>query len=63
MILSVAMMLRLSFKLEAEAAAIESAVRRTLATGLRTPDIASAGGDVVSTQRLGEAIAESVAAG
>ncbi len=56
MLLSVAMMLRLSFKLEAEAAAIESAVRRALADGLRTPDIAAAGGTLVSTQALGAAI-------
>ena len=50
------MMLRLSFKLEEEAAAIESAVRRALADGLRTPDIAAAGGTLVSTQALGAAI-------
>jgi 3-isopropylmalate dehydrogenase len=56
MVLSAAMMLRLSFKLEDEAAAVEGAVRRALADGLRTPDIAGAGGDVVSTQRLGAAI-------
>jgi 3-isopropylmalate dehydrogenase len=60
MILSAAMMLRLSFKLEAEASAVESAVRRTLAAGLRTPDIAAAGGTVVTTQRLGEAIADEI---
>ena len=63
MLLSVAMMLRLSFKLEAEAAAIESAVRAALASGLRTPDIAGAGGTVVSTQTLGAAVEKAVAAG
>jgi len=56
MVLSAAMMLRLSFGLEAEAAAVESAVRKTLGAGLRTPDIAGAGGTVVSTQQLGAAI-------
>jgi len=56
MVLSAAMMLRLSFKLAAEADAVEAAVRRALADGLRTPDIAGAGGEVVSTQRMGEAI-------
>jgi 3-isopropylmalate dehydrogenase len=61
MVLSVAMMLRLSFKLDAEAGAVETAVRRALADGLRTPDIAGAGGEVVSTQRLGEAIAAAIA--
>jgi 3-isopropylmalate dehydrogenase len=63
MVLSAAMMLRLSFKLEAEADAVEAAVRSALAQGLRTPDIAGAGGDVVSTQRMGEAIAAAIAAG
>jgi 3-isopropylmalate dehydrogenase len=56
MILSAAMMLRLSFGLEAEAAAIEAAVRRALADGLRTADIARAGGDLVTTQAMGAAI-------
>ncbi|MBF6599918.1 MAG: 3-isopropylmalate dehydrogenase [Dehalococcoidia bacterium] len=60
MILSAAMMLRLSFKLEAEAAAIESAVRSALAAGLRTPDIAAPGDVAVSTERLGEAIADAL---
>ncbi|HYM15973.1 MAG TPA: 3-isopropylmalate dehydrogenase [Dehalococcoidia bacterium] len=55
MVLSAAMMLRLSFGLEAEAAAVEAAVRGALADGLRTPDIA-AGGASVSTQELGAAI-------
>ncbi|MEX0750416.1 MAG: isocitrate/isopropylmalate family dehydrogenase [Dehalococcoidia bacterium] len=49
-------MLRLSFKLEAEADAVEAAVRRTLGAGLRTPDIAGAGGTLVSTQEMGAAI-------
>jgi 3-isopropylmalate dehydrogenase len=56
MILSTAMMLRLSFKLDAEAAAVEAAVRKALADGLRTPDIAAAGGTLVSTQQLGAGI-------
>lgn len=42
MFLSAAMMLRHGFAMEAEAAAIESAVDRALADGLRTPDL---GGD------------------
>jgi 3-isopropylmalate dehydrogenase len=56
MVLSTAMMLRLSFGLEAEAAAVEGAVRKALAEGLRTPDIGGAGGTVVTTQQLGAAI-------
>ncbi|HET9101822.1 MAG TPA: 3-isopropylmalate dehydrogenase [Solirubrobacteraceae bacterium] len=42
MFLSAALMLRHGFALEAEAAAVESAVERALADGLRTPDL---GGD------------------
>lgn len=56
MILSAAMMLRLSFKLPDEADAIESAVRAALAAGLRTPDIAGEGA-VASTHTMGAAIA------
>jgi 3-isopropylmalate dehydrogenase len=56
MILSAAMMLRLSFKLEAEAAAVEAAVRGAIAEGLRTPDIAGAGGKTVSAQEMGAAV-------
>ncbi len=56
MVLSAAMMLRLSFGLEAEATAVEAAVRKALAEGLRTPDIGGAGGTVVTTQQLGGAI-------
>lgn len=56
MILSAAMMLRLSFHLEAEADAVEAAVRRVIGEGLRTPDIAAAGGTLVSAQEMGAAI-------
>ncbi len=44
---SAALMLRYGFSLEAEAAAIESAVDRALADGLRTPDL---GGDASTAQ-------------
>jgi 3-isopropylmalate dehydrogenase len=47
MFLSAALMLRHGFGLEAEAAAIESAVDRALADGLRTPDL---GGDATTAQ-------------
>ena len=43
-ILSCAMMLRMSFDLPAEAAAVEDAVGRTLSSGARTRDIAHGGG-------------------
>jgi 3-isopropylmalate dehydrogenase len=61
MILSAAMMLRLSFKLEAEADAVEASVRAALAKGLRTPDIAAAGGTLVSAQQMGAAIERGIA--
>jgi 3-isopropylmalate dehydrogenase len=60
MILSAAMMLRLSFKLETEAAAIEQAIRASLAQGLRTPDIASAGGRVVTSHEMASAIEQAI---
>jgi 3-isopropylmalate dehydrogenase len=47
MFLSAAMMLRHGFGMEAEAAAIESAVDRALSDGLRTPDL---GGDATTAQ-------------
>ena len=55
-ILSMAMMLRYSFKLNAEAEAIENAVTKTLNAGLRTADIASEGGKYISTSEMGESI-------
>ena len=61
MILSAAMMLRLSFKLDAEADTIESAIRTALAGGLRTPDIAGAGGTVITAQEMGAAIEKAIA--
>jgi 3-isopropylmalate dehydrogenase len=54
-ILSVALLLRHSLKLEAEASAIESAVARALDTGIRTADIA-AGGKALSTTEAGAAV-------
>jgi 3-isopropylmalate dehydrogenase len=62
MILSAAMMLRLSFRLEAEADAVEAAVRRALGDGLRTPDIAGAGGTLVTTAEMGAAIERALSA-
>jgi 3-isopropylmalate dehydrogenase len=61
MILSTAMMLRLSFSLAKEADAIEAGVRAALAEGLRTPDIESPGASVVSTQRMGAAVESALA--
>jgi 3-isopropylmalate dehydrogenase len=55
-ILSVAMMLRYSFKLEKEAAAVESAVRQALADGHRTADLAKPGQTAVHTSEMGRLV-------
>jgi 3-isopropylmalate dehydrogenase len=52
MFLSAAMMLRLGFRLESEAAAIESAVDRALAAGLRTRDLGGSAGTREATQAV-----------
>jgi 3-isopropylmalate dehydrogenase len=53
MFLSAAMMLRHGFGLETEAAAVESAIDRALADGLRTPDL---GGDATTAQATQEVL-------
>jgi 3-isopropylmalate dehydrogenase len=57
-ILSVALLLRFALGLEAEAASIESAVKKVIDSGLRTGDIFSgaAGTKKVNTKEIGEAI-------
>src|SRR5712692_9750344 len=59
-ILSAAMLLRYSFKLETEAACIESAVGGVLASGCRTKDLAKPGQSVVTTSGMGQKVAEAV---
>jgi 3-isopropylmalate dehydrogenase len=59
-ILSVAMMLRHSFGLVAEAAAVERAVGEALAAGCRTADIARTGETPLSTAALGDAISAKI---
>jgi 3-isopropylmalate dehydrogenase len=61
-IFSLAMLLRESFGLEAEAAAIEAAVAETLRRGYRTADIAGPGAQVVGSRELGRRIREQLAA-
>jgi 3-isopropylmalate dehydrogenase len=56
-ILSVAMLLRHSFKLDAEATLIETAVREILAEGHRTRDLAGKGEASISTSEMGEFVA------
>jgi 3-isopropylmalate dehydrogenase len=60
-ILSAALMLRYSFNETAAAAAIETAVEATLASGLRTADLARPGEKSVSTVEMGQAIRERLA--
>ena len=55
-ILSMAMMLRYSFGLIDKADQVEAAVRRVLAQGLRTADIAEPGMRRVGTREMGEAV-------
>lgn len=57
-ILSAAMLLRYSFDMEAEAAAVEAAVNKALDSGLRTCDIMSDGMKLVSCSEMGDKIAE-----
>ncbi len=57
-ILSAALLLRHSLKLEAEAQAVEQAVQNMLAEGYRTRDIAEPSAETVSTDVMGTLIAE-----
>lgn len=63
MILSAAMMLRLSLGLEQEAAAVEAAVDAVIAEGYRTPDIAGPDTTTVDTVKMGDLVAERLADG
>jgi 3-isopropylmalate dehydrogenase len=56
MILSVAMMLRYTFSNEAAATRIETAVKKVLASGLRTGDIFEEGTKRVSCTEMGDAV-------
>jgi len=57
-ILSLAMLLRYSCKLEKEAVRIEKAVEKTLQDGFRTADIWSEGSKKIGTSEMGQRIAE-----
>jgi 3-isopropylmalate dehydrogenase len=59
-ILSAAMLLRYSFKLETEAACVEAAVGAVLTAGARTKDLARPGENVLSTSAMGQKVAEAV---
>lgn len=59
-ILSAAMMLRYTFGLGKEADAIEAAVKKVLADGYRTPDIADEGESAIGTVKAGDLIAAAI---
>jgi len=59
-ILSVAMLLRTSCDLPAEADAVEAAVDLVLAAGHRTPDLAKSGEPTVSTAAMGNLVVETI---
>ncbi|HXZ40699.1 MAG TPA: 3-isopropylmalate dehydrogenase [Terriglobales bacterium] len=61
-ILSVAMMLRHSFQLDAEAACVEAAVDSVLSAGYRTRDLAQPGQATVTTAEMGRKVAERILA-
>ena len=59
-ILSVSMLLKYTLSLQAESDAIENAVKKALELGFRTSDIAKLGGKIVTTQEMGNIIAENI---
>ena len=59
-ILSVAMMLRLSLGLEAEAQTVERAVADTIARGILTPDLGTAATRPTSTTEVADAVADAI---
>jgi 3-isopropylmalate dehydrogenase len=59
-ILSLAMLLRYSLKRAELADRVEAAVRKALAAGLRTKDIAAPGARAVSTSEMGQAVIENL---
>jgi 3-isopropylmalate dehydrogenase len=59
-ILSAAMLLRHSLRLELEAQAIEDAVEWVLAQGVRTPDIAAPASRMVGTEEMGERVVDAL---
>jgi 3-isopropylmalate dehydrogenase len=61
-ILSVAMLLRHSLEMDAEARSVEDAVANVLDAGYRTLDIAAPGQPTVTTMQLGDAVVETLLA-
>jgi 3-isopropylmalate dehydrogenase len=61
-ILSAAMLLRWSLGMEEEAVCVEQAVAAAIAAGVRTPDIAQAGREAVSTSEFGDEVVRRIEA-
>ncbi len=61
-ILSAAMLLRWSLGMEDEAVCVEQAVAAAIAAGVRTPDIAQAGREAVSTSEFGDEVVRRIEA-
>ncbi|HUK25883.1 MAG TPA: 3-isopropylmalate dehydrogenase [Terriglobales bacterium] len=62
-ILSIALMLRYSFKLEKEAACVESAVAGVIAQGYRTRDLVRGNEKSLSTSQMGNLVIEAIRVG
>ncbi len=62
-ILTVAMLLRHSFQLEAEAACVEGAVSAVLSEGARTADLVGKGHAAISTAEMGRRVVDAVRTG
>lgn len=62
-ILSAALLLRYSLKLEKEAQAIEEAVRKVIDAGYRTPDLAEPGKTILGTSEMGDLVAQTILEG
>ncbi len=59
-ILSAAMMLKYSFKLDEEYQAIETAIRKTLKDGYRTKDISQQEMNIIGTDKMGDIIKDNI---
>jgi len=59
-ILSAALLLRYSLKLEKEAQAVEQAVRQVIDAGYRTPDLAEPGKTILGTDEMGDLVARTI---
>ena len=59
-ILSAALLLRYSLKLEKEAQTVEQAVQQVIDEGYRTPDLAEPGKKILGTNEMGDLVAQTI---